>query len=148
MLDETNLDGINEFLLKECYEIAALYETSSTARGVLIDKAKRISPDYFSRQTNVHYHESEMQIISEVINELSMEDFTAAENTRLECAHKINNLPNSAEKEYVLALLSLRNGTSETQRLDALRHISAALIDSPNDPRYLALASILQDVDK
>lgn len=54
----------------------------------------------------------------------------------------------SAEKEYILALLALRNGTNETQRFKALKHIRTALSDSPNDPRYIALAAVLQDAER
>ena len=89
-----------------------------------------------------------MQIVSEAIYGLTLEGFAASGNTAFKYAHKINNLPSSAEKEYVLALLALRNRTDEEQRLYALRHISVALSYSPNDPRYIALANVLQDIDK
>lgn len=136
--------------LKECYDLAAQYEKLDTAREVLRDRSKKIDipKDYVPMQEDASYQETEMQVVSEAIYELTLEGFAASENTEFQYAHKISNLPSSAEKEYVLALLALRSGANETQRLNALRHISAALGYSPNDPRYIALASVLQDVDK
>lgn len=143
-------DSIEAFQLKECYDLAAQFERLDIARDVLREKSKKIDipKNYIPVQADATYTETEMQIISEALYGLSLEGFAASENSGFRYAHKINSLPSSAEKEYVLALLALRNGTNETQRLDALRHISVALDYSPNDPRYIALASVLQDVDK
>lgn len=140
-------DSLEVFQLKECYELAAQFEKIDTAKEVLREKSKKldISMNYSPVQTDAVYQETEMQIVSEALYGLSLEGFSVSEKTTFKYAHKINNLPNSAEKEFVLALLSLRNGTNETQRLDALRHISAALNFSPNDPRFNALANILQE---
>lgn len=143
-------DNIEAFQLKECYELATQFEKLDTARNVLREKSKKIDipQNYVPVQADATYQETEMQIVSEAIYGLSLEGFAASENSGFKYAHKINNLPSSAEKEFVLALLALRSGTNETQRLEALRHISVALSYSPNDPRYIALASVLQDVDK
>lgn len=143
-------DSIEAFQLKECYDLAARFENLDTAREVLREKSKKIDipQNYIPVQADASYQETEMQIVSEVIYGLTLEGFAASDNTGSRYAYKIDSLPGSAEKEYVLALLSLRDGTNETQRLNALRHISAALSYSPNDPRYIALASVLQDVDK
>lgn len=150
MTDVNAWDNIEAYQLKECYDLAAQFEKLDTARDVLRKKSKRIDipENYIPLQADAAYHETEMQIVSEALYRLSLEGFAASENTRFEYAHKINNLPSSGEKEYVLAVLALRNGTDETQRIEALRHISVALGYSPNDPRYIALASVLQDADK
>ena len=126
-------DSIEAFLLKECYDLATQFEKLDTARDVLREKSKKIGipKNYIPVQADATYQETDMQIVSE--------------NIEFKYAYKINNLPVSAEKEYVFALLALRNGTNETQRLDALRHISVALSYSPYDPRYIALASVLQE---
>lgn len=143
-------DSIEAFQLKECYDLATQFEKLDTAKDVLRERSKKIDipKNYVPVQADAAYEETEMQIISEAIYGLTLEGFAASENTGFKYAHKINNLPSSAEKEFVMALLALRNGTNETQRLDALRHISVALSYSPNDPRYIALANVLQDVDK
>ncbi len=143
-------DSIEAFQLKECYELAAQFEKLDMAKEVLREKSKRIElpNNYIPVHEDAAYQETEMQIVSEVIYGLSLEGFTASEYTESKYAYKINNLPSSAEKEYVLALLALRKGTNETQRLDAIRHISVALSFSPDDPRYIALASVLEDADK
>ncbi len=150
MADVNTWDSIEAFQLKECYDLATQFEALDTARDVLREKSKKIDlpNNYIPVQADATYQETEMQVVSEAIYALSLEGFAASENTGFRYAHKINSLSSSGEKEYVLALLALRNGTNETQRLDALRHISVALSYSPNDPRYIALAGVLHDVDK
>lgn len=150
MSNINTLDSIEAFQLKECYDLATQFEKLDIAKDVLREKSKKIEipKNYIPVQADATYEETEMQIASEAIYGLTLEGFAASENTGFKYAHKINNLPSSAEKEYVLALLALRNGTNETQRLDALRHISVALSYSPNDPRFIALASVLQDIDE
>lgn len=118
---------------------------TSSARKQCEDDRQRFNMNYAPVQTDATYQETEMQIASEAIYELSLEGFSASEKAGFKQAHKIDNLPSSSEKEFILALLSLRNGTYETQRLDALRHISIALSFSPNDPRFIALANVLQE---
>lgn len=143
-------DSIEAYQLKECYELAAQFEKLDTAKDILREKSKKIDipKNYIPVQADATYEESEMQIVSEAMYSLTLEGFVASESAGFKYSHKINNLSSSADKEYLLALLALRNGTNETQRLDALRHISVALSYSPNDPRYIALADVLQNVDK
>lgn len=145
-----NWDSIEAFQLKECYELAAQHETNDTAKSVLREKAKKIDipKDYVPVQTDAAYQETPMQIVSEALFELSLEGFAASENSGFKYSHRINSIPSSAEKEFILALLSLRNGTNETHRIEALGHISSALSYSPNDPRFITLARVLQDTDK
>ncbi len=149
MTDVNNWDNIEEFLLKECYDLASQYEKHDGARDILREKSKQIKipNDYVPVQEDAVYRETEMQIVTEAIYGLTLEGFAASDNSVFRYAHKINNLPSSAEKEYILALLALRGGTNETHRLEALKHITIALGYSPDDPRYLALASVLQNVD-
>lgn len=150
MVDMNTWDSIEAFQLKECYDLATEFEKLDIARDVLRERSKKIDipENYVPLQAEISYQETEMQIVSEAIYGLTLEGFAASESSDFKYVHTINNLPNSAEKEYVMALLALRNGTNETQRLDALRHISVALSYSPNDPRYIALANVLQDIDK
>lgn len=138
------------FQLKECYDLAAKFETLDIVKEILWKKSKKIGvpENYIPAQTDEAHQETDMQIISEAIYRLSLEGFTASEGAGFNYAYKINNLPSSAEKEYVLTLFSLRNGMNTAQRLEALRHISEALSYSPNDPRYIALANVLQDINK
>lgn len=143
-------DSLEAFQLKECYDLAARFETLDTARAVLREKSKGIDipQNYVPVQADVSYPETEMQIASEIIYALTLEDFAASDRTGFKYSHKMNDLADSGEKEFILALLSLRDGTNVTQRIDAMRHIRAALKHSPDDPRYITLAEILQDVDK
>lgn len=150
MADIVSRDSLEAFQLKECYELATQFETLDTAKDILRERSKNldIPMNYAPVQTDASYQETDKQIVSEAIYGLTLEGFSASEKAGFRYAHKIDNLPSSAEKEFVLALLSLRNGTNETQRLDALRHISIALSFSPNDPRFIALASVLQEAGK
>lgn len=143
-------DSIESFLLKECYDLAARYESQDIVRNILREKCQRINiPDgYVPLQGNTPYQETEMQILSQAVYELTLEGYATDVNSEFQYIHKINGLPTSAEKEYLLAILSLRKGTNTSARIEALRHISSALALSPNDPRYTTLASILQEVDK
>lgn len=149
MKDINNCDILTSFQLKECYELAAQYETLDVVKDILREKAKKIniSQDYMLVKVTRH-HESEMQIISEAMERIISGNVAAYGNKEPEYLHKVNTLPGSAEKEYLLALSALRYGGSGTQRLEAMRHISEALNYSPNDPRYTALARILQEADE
>lgn len=143
-------DNIEAFQLKECYDIALRFEQNDIARSIITEKFKGIDipRNYIPVQLESTHKETEMQVISEILYELSLEGLASPENRPLKSAHKINSLPSSGEKEYILALLALRSGTNESQRIDALRHITAALSYSPNDPRYVTFACVLKDIDK
>ena len=143
-------DSLEAFQLKECYELSTQFEKLGLAKEILRRKSKQIDIpiNHSPVQVDASYQESEMQIVSEAIYGLSLEGFSTSDNTSFKYAYKVDNLPSSAEKEFVLALIALRRGTNETQRLDALRHISVALSYSPNDPRYIALANILHQAEK
>ncbi len=149
MINETTWESIELFQLKECYELAALYANDEMAKNVLHKKIKRIEiPEdcYMSDQDDAVYHESEMQIISDAMYELALEGNVSSSDTGFKYKEKIDSLPESGEKEYVLALLSLRKGTTESNRIEALEHLTAALSYAPNDPRLLTLARVLEEV--
>lgn len=139
-----DLGGVNPILLRECYDLASQYEQLDAAKNILRDKSKRLdNNDSYSDQCFMPIYESYMQIISGALYELSLEGHTATDNRETRFIQRTYDLSETAEKEFVLALLALRNGRSETQRLEALNHIRKAQEYSPNDPRYLALATIL-----
>ena len=77
-----------------------------------------------------------------------MEGAAGTTSDSFRAQYEISSMPNCGDKEYLLAIMALRNGRSETQRLEALRHVSLALSYSPNDPRYIALAKILQQINR
>lgn len=147
MADAIPMDSLEAFQLKECYELAAQFEPLDTARSVLREKSKKldIPMNYAPVQTDAAYPETEMQIVSEAIYALTLEGFSDFGTDAFPYMHKIESLPDSGEKEFVSALVALRYGTGQTARIYALMHIQAALRFSPNDPRYLALADVLQE---
>lgn len=152
MVSENTWDSAEAEILKECYDQATQYEKNIASQEILREKSKKIDfpPNFVPVQVDVSHNATEMEVVSEVLYELTHEGYSIADHSgpRQSYIYNINNLPNSAEKEYILALLALSNGTWETQRLSALSHLSVALSYSPNDPRFLTLASVLQDVDK
>ena len=136
-------------LLKECYELAEQFEPLDIVKSVLREKAKAIDiPDeYLSANTDVSLIESDMQIISDSIYAMTAEPLGGAASGEIGTEYRFNNLAPSGEKEYCQALMALRRGNTETQRIQALRHLVTALGYSPDDPRYIALATVLRDVD-
>lgn len=150
MKDSNKWDNMGFFLLKECYELAANYEADSVARGILRSKGQKISilDGYIPDGNNITLPYSIQQTVSNVIYALTMEGRTAKDPNSFRSQHEISAMPNCGDKEYLLALLALRNGRSESQRLEALRHIRLALSYSLDDPRYRMLAEILQETDR
>ena len=148
MADEKTLDSLELFQLKECYELAVLYANDEMAKNVLREKAKliEIPTDYIPTQDDAVYMESEMQILSDAMYALALEGSTSSLNAGFKYKNKIDSLPESGEKEYMLALLSLRKGTAESNRIEALGHLMAALAYTPNDPKMIMLARILEEV--
>lgn len=86
---------------------------------------------------------SPMQLASEALLALTQDGYTASGDAGYLAEQWVSMLPDSAEKEYLLALLALREGRAESQRIEAMRHISRAMDLSPGDPRYLTLAEVL-----
>ncbi len=146
-MEKKTWSSLELFQLKECYELAVLYTNDEMAKNILREKAKSIGipKDYIPAQDDATYQESEMQIMSDVMYELALEGNTSPANTSFKYKNKVESLSDSGEKEYILALLSLRNGTVESNRIEALGHLTAALSHTPNDPRMIALARILEE---
>lgn len=144
MKDSNKWDNIESSLLKECYTIAAQYETNSGARDILRSRGRKITiPDgYVPDGNNLTRPYSTQQAVSNVIYALTMEG-TGMASDSFSLQHELSVMPKCGDREYLLALMELRNGKSTSERLEALRHISLALSYSPNDPRYIALAEIL-----
>lgn len=148
-MSETNVwNCLALFLLKECYKLAVLYTRDEMAKNVLREKAKSIdlSEDYVPAQVDAIYQESEMEILSDAMYALTLEGNMIHATSDFKYMYKIDSLPESGEKEYLKALLSLRQGMSESNRIEALGHLAAALAYTPNDPKMITLARILEEV--
>ncbi|MBE5838437.1 hypothetical protein [Butyrivibrio sp.] len=144
MFDEKSMNNSNLDMLKECYELAVLNADNEIAKNVIRQKIKAIeildSPVAAVEMTSYSKHES--QIVTDAIFELSSDSSEISTVSRI-----VENLPESGEKEYLLALIALRKGTGESNRIEAVRHISLAHSYAPNDPRIIALARILEEAD-
>ena len=140
--DETR--PVDSDILKELYALSEQYEESDLARDILRTKEKKIRPTEDSPSVCGSDADpaTDMQYFSMVISALSMEGFAASSSRS--ALIPVDHMSDGPEKEYLLALLALRNGKNETQRLEALRHVSAALASAPNDPRFQALAVVLR----
>lgn len=149
MKDSNKWDNIESFLLKECYTLAAQYEANGAARDILRSRGRKITiPDgYIPDGCNITLPTSTQQAVSNIIYALTMEGAVGTTSDSFQAQHEISSMPNCGDKEYLLAIMALRNGRSETQRLEALRHVSLALSYSRNDPRYITLVEILQQIN-
>ena len=149
MKDTNKWDNIESFLLKECYTLAAQYEANGAARNILRSRGNKISiPDgYIPDGSNITLPTSTQQTVSNIIYALTMEGAAGTTSDSFKAQHELSSMPDCEDKEYLLAIMALRNGRSETQRLEALKHVRLALSYSPDDPRYIALAKILQQID-
>lgn len=148
VMDRTNnWDSLEYYQLKECYDLAVQFEKLDMAKDVLREKSKGINipQGFIPVQENTTLPETEMTIVSEALQELSREGYTASGNSGFRFAYKIEALAPSAEKEYLSAIMTLREGTDETHRMKAIQHIRNALSLESEDPRYRALAQILQE---
>lgn len=151
MKEHTEMNGapVKSILnLKECYEIAARIEHMPAAKEVIVKRLNALGDD----RSGVEDHAAAEKVTvqsqySRALFELSRsaEDPSAEERARIIAG----GMEASAEKEYLLALLSLTHGTSERQRIDAMNHITKALAAAPDDdPRLIALAGILQEAGR
>lgn len=140
-------DELCDFLLKECYEIAERYEPMEIPKMILREKSKNIKllEEITPHDASLSSSKSYMQSVSEIMYELSMEGLGGETINDFPLSHVVSSIPECAEKNYILALLELRRGTNETQRLSALQYLSSALSEEPNDPRFRALAQILKE---
>lgn len=138
-------DNGKGLLLEECHSLAARYETNAAAREILYARARKISfsPGYTPDADGIAPPDSIQQTAANVLYALTMDGDPASGAMLGQAEQELSSLEDCGEKEYLLALLALRRGRSETQRLEALRHIREAQQYSNSDPRYLALVDIL-----
>ena len=146
MAENNNWDRPEAFLLNECYDLALRYESSDTARDVLRIKCRNTGypQNYIPSWGNPVLPDSAGQVISECVSDLTAEVPGTTGRLNSAAAMKVSKL-SGPEAEYTKALLALSAGTSQTQRLEALRCLSAAMSYAPNDPRYIALATVLEE---
>ena len=143
-------DNMGSFLLKECYALAAQYEANGAARDILRSRGRKISlPDgYIPDGGDITPPTSVQQTVSNIVYALTMEGASGTTFDSFRAPDEVSSLPDCGDKEYLWAIMTLRNGRSEAQRITALNHVGFALSYSLDDPRYIALAEILQQIDK
>lgn len=135
--------------LKECYSLAERFEMNDTAKEVISARsgALRVSLDHLDDYAETSFDDTEMVIFSEIMEGLSMEPLDSRADTGQNGrVYALDKMPEGGEQEYIRALLALRYGRGNQQRMNALNHLSVALSYDPNDPRYIALLDILSSV--
>ena len=89
---------------------------------------------------------SEEEMFGDILLALSEETIGGVISSVFSKQAEVNAMPESAEKNYILALLALRSGMNDEGRIAAIDYLIKAHEDSPNDPRIRTLMLILQSV--
>lgn len=145
MAKANSYDGAGAALLKECYELAARYEERVQEREILKKKASQLEVSTDGGRNSVVRMRTEVEGLYKLMCDISNDLETRNISTFF--LSEMGKIPNSADKEYLLALFYLRGVIDRNSRLEALRHISVAIEYDSNDPRYIALAKLLQELE-
>ena len=139
-------------IVKECYELAIQFEPSDQVKTLLVERKEKISTpsDYIPMQsTNPSARESEMSVISQIMSDFSLDKVgTIQAPSEQPNVYRINNMSsNSAEAQYVQAMLAINRNSNESGRNSARSSIINAIKLAGYDPRYKTFAMILQEAD-
>lgn len=147
MNGEIDCNNAGLYQLKECYEMSVLYSSDEVAKSVLREKAKTIDipKTDFPIQNHAVYEEMEKNTFLNAFYELSLVGNAGSIGNLYSKLNTSDSFTDSGEKELILAILSLRKGTKETNRIEAIGHLSAAHALAPNDPRITSLINILEE---
>ena len=136
----------DKVVLKECYTLAEQSCTDEISREVISARSSelRVSRGHADAYSDTAYVDTEMTVISRIMENLSVQPLDGNTGSLAGSpGYALSELPESAEREYLYALLSLAYERGNQQRLDALRHIATAISYDSGDPRFIALFDIL-----
>jgi hypothetical protein len=133
-------------ILKECYSLAAEYEESDIVRNILKNKKSQLLDGQNDLEQIIPSDLFDAVSVSRIFEKLSQPNGLDNDTYKASLGFLMLE-PESAEKEYLTALLNLSTGTDEKHRLEAWKHINSAWLAEPNDPRYIALIKVLQEID-
>ena len=131
--------------LKECYELTVASTSSNEVRTLVNQRLDNLTaigesfPDTGLTDTG-NTVQSSVSLIREAF---SIEDDSAPLNSGFPRQLEINALPESPEKQYFLALLSLRSNTGNQGCLNALRYLENAINQEPANIIYRTLAEAI-----
>ena len=133
--------------LKECYELIIDSADSNEVRALAkqrFDNLTAIGDGFFDIDLTDTGNtvQSSISLIREA---LSIEEDNAPLNSGFSRQSEINALPESSEKQYVFALLSLRSNTGNFGCLNALRYLENAISQEPANIVYRTLAETIHD---
>ena len=152
MSDNTYWNDDRAAIIKECYELAARFESSEPVRNRINERKEKIPTpsDYISMQSaHSSAVESEMSILSPIIGSFSLDKIgSGAAFAEPPNAYKLSGMNDSAEAHYLQALLAICRNPGDAGRNAARNQIIAALRLSGNDPRYQTFAEIMQEADR
>lgn len=131
--------------LKECYE---LMDSSAQSIEVRTLSRKRLSNLHeigagLPEEDTFSSIDSVQSSLSLIRTALASEDVKTSTSASFSQQTKINSLPESSEKNYLLALLALRGDTGNQGCLNALRFLERAIGEEPSNIIYRTLAEAI-----
>lgn len=132
-------------ILEECYSLSINYIDDDTAKMLIRDrlnnsrKLKQCN-QYQNKPNSIQetFTSALLALSEESISNLTLDVFSKQSN--------VNDMEECAEKNYLLALLTLRSGMDDEGRIEATKYLEKAHNQSPNDPRIRTLELILQSI--
>ena len=132
-------------ILKECYSISERMVSNEIAKDLIHSRNKNSEKNKCDNQLDVKPFSKE-EIFGDVLLALSDETIGGSISSVFSKQAEVNTMPESAEKNYILALLALRSGMNDEGRIAAINYLIKAHEESPNDPRIRTLMLILQSI--
>lgn len=132
-------------ILKECYSISERMVSNENAKDLIHSRTVNSEKYKCDNQFDVKPF-SEEEMFGDILLALSEETIGGVISSVFSKQAEVNAMPESAEKNYILALLALRSGMNDEGRIAAIDYLIKAHEDSPNDPRIRTLMLILQSV--
>ena len=132
-------------ILKECYLLSEKNVKSEVAKDLI--HSRLVSSEKIKSKNPIDEKPfSNEEIFNNVLLALSDEAIDSTSNDVFPKLAEVNAMMESAEKNYILALLALRSGMNDKGRIAAIDYLIKAHDDSPNDPRIRTLMLILQSL--
>lgn len=139
-----------EDILKECYSLALGTCTEGQVHDIIDRKLRQLNANGNTPSGGkCAVPTMALEILSNALAELSESDTEADKRNQSVYYGQVLALPQSAERDYILALYALQDGVSNENAVTIITYLNAALSSSEKanyDPRYRALASIIREM--
>lgn len=133
--------------LRECYESILDSSDSVEVRTLVMQRLNNLRSigGELSDAVITDTGKTVQSSISTIREALSVESDSTTLNSNFPQQSEINALPESPEKQYFFALLSLRSSTDNQGCLDALRYLESAISQDSENIIYRTLVEIIHD---